>query len=250
MITIAKSDAFFYLGAGMEAFAETAAETLANQDVKLLEIGEDKSIFLKDEHGEKEHEEEHNHDTDQATEHEEHEHHHGDYDPHIWLDPLRLIDVSEIVKEELIALNPDAESMYEENFAGLKEDLTALDEAYKNVLDKKENKHILVSHAAYGYWEDRYGIEQMSINGLSSSNEPSQKELTNIINQTKEYNLKYILFEQNISNRVSEIIQDEVGAEAAVIHNLEVLTEEDIEQNENYLSLMEHNLEVLDKITE
>lgn len=237
MIKIAKSDAFVYLGAGMESFAETAAESLASQDVKLIEIGEDKSLFLKDEH-----------DGDDEEDNEEH-HHHGDYDPHIWLDPIRLIEVSNIVKEELISLNPDAKAVYEENFAALKEDLTSLDEAYKDVLDKKKNKRILVSHAAYGYWEDRYGIEQISVNGLSSSNEPSQKQLTNIINQTKEYDLKYILFEQNTSNRVSEIVQDEVGAETAVVHNLEVLTEEDIEDGEDYISLMEYNLDILDKVT-
>lgn len=237
MIKIAKSDAFVYLGAGMESFAETAAESLASQDVKLIEIGEDKSLFLKDEH-----------DGDDEEDNEEH-HHHGDYDPHIWLDPIRLIEVSNIVKEELISLNPDAKAVYEENFAALKEDLTSLDEAYKDVLDKKKNKRILVSHAAYGYWGDRYGIEQISVNGLSSSNEPSQKQLTNIINQTKEYDLKYILFEQNTSNRVSEIVQDEVGAETAVVHNLEVLTEEDIEDGEDYISLMEYNLDILDKVT-
>jgi zinc transport system substrate-binding protein len=242
MIAIAKSDALIYLGAGMESFAETVAESLSSQDIELIEIGKDKSLFLKDENG-------HDHLHDDHDKGEEHEHHHhGDYDPHLWLDPLRLVEVSEIVKEALISLNPEEKAVYEENFTNLKEDLTLLDNAYKETLEKKENKHILVSHAAYGYWQDRYGIEQIAVNGLSSSNEPSQKQLTNIINKSKEYNLKYILFEQNTSNRVSEIIRDEVGAETAVIHNLEILTEEDIKNNEDYLSLMEYNLDVLDKV--
>lgn len=229
IISIAKGDLFFYLGAGMEAYAETVAQSLASQDVRLIEIGEDKTLFIKDEH-----------------DHDEHEH--SDLDPHIWLDPIRLAQIAEIVKDELITINPDAEEIYEDNYQVLIVELDALDQSFQDMINKKENKHILVSHAAYGYWEDKYGIEQISVNGLSSSSEPSQKELTNIIHQTKEYNLKYILFEENTSSRVSEIIQDEIGAEAAIIHNLEVLTEDDIKNNEDYLSIMQSNLETLDKV--
>lgn len=230
IISIAKGDALFYLGAGMEAFAETVAESFASQDVKLIEFGKDKSLFIKDEH--------------------EHGDHHGDYDPHVWLDPIRLTQIAETAKDELISLNPDEKEFYEKNYQSLKSELLLLDESFQDVIDQKEDKYILVSHAAYGYWEDKYGIEQISVNGLSSSSEPSQKELANIINQTKEYDLKYILFEHNTSNRVSEIIQDEIGAEAAVIHNLEVLTEENIENNEDYLSIMKSNLEILDQVVQ
>lgn len=238
IISIAKADLFFYLGAGMEAYAETVAASLASQDVGLIEIGEDQSLFIKDEHG---HDEEHD-------DGHEHHHNHGDLDPHVWLDPNRLIQIAEIVKEELITLNPDTKEIYEENYESLIADLAVLDQSFQDMINTKEHKHILVSHAAYGYWEDRYGIEQISVNGLSSSNEPSQKDLAEIIKQTKEYDLKYILFEENTSNRVSEIIQEEIGAETAIIHNLEVLTEKDIENNEDYLSLMQSNFEVLDKV--
>lgn len=235
LITIAKGDLFFYLGAGMEAYAETVAQSLTSQDVKLVEIGEDTSLFIKDE---SDHDHDHGHGHD----------HHGDYDPHIWLDPIRLAQVAEIIKNELIALNHNHKDRYEENYQVLVDQLTELDQSFQNVISHKKNKHILVSHAAYGYWEDRYGIKQISVHGLSSSDEPSQRELTNIIQQTEEYHLKYILFEKNTSNRVSEIIRDEIGAEIEVIHNLEVLTEQDIEDDQDYLSIMQANFDTLDKV--
>src|SRR5690625_1178649 len=129
IISIAKGDLFFYLGAGMEAYAETVAQSLASQDVKLVEIGEDTSLFIKDE-------------SDQVHDH------HGDYDPHIWLDPIRLAQVAEIIKNELITSNPNLKDLYEENYQVLVEKLTGLDQSFQNVISKKENKHILVSHAA------------------------------------------------------------------------------------------------------
>jgi zinc transport system substrate-binding protein len=238
---IAKSDAFIYLGAGMEAFAETAADALNNQDVALIELGKHEELFHVEES------EEANHHAEQNVDHDGH--HHGDHDPHIWIDPIRMLEMSNIIKQELINLNPEQESLYNENFKTLEEDLLELDNRYSSTLKDKQNKNILVTHAAYGYWEERYGIQQIAINGLSSSSEPSQKELTNIVNQAKKSNLKYIIFEQNTSDRLSEVIRQEIGAETAIIHNLAVLTDEDIQNHEDYLSLMDKNLATLNQVT-
>src|SRR5699024_5328086 len=224
--SIAEGDAFIYLGAGMEGFAETAAEALDSQDVALIEIGADETLF---------------HDAstqDTAHDHVGNDDHHHDHNPHIWLDPMRMIDMADTVKDKLIELNPEKKEQYTENFNALKNDLLALDQQFRRTLKPKENKKILVSHAAYGYWEERYGIEQVAISGLSSSDEPSQKELITIIDQAKKYHLDYILFEQNSSERVSEIIQDHIGAKSLYIHNLSILTEADIDNGEDYLSLM------------
>ena len=291
MTAIADSDAFIFLGAGMEAFAETAANALSTQDVRLIEIGEHEGLF-KENKGEAHTDESHDHEGEGSEIQESHNHEdgtdtsqdkikiegasddyhdeegndshenepkeahvghshdghsHGDHDPHIWLDPLRMIEAAEIIKDELTALNPSKEADYKENFETLKLNLIKLDDQYTEVLGEKENKQVLVSHAAFGYWEERYGIEQISVNGLSTENEPSQKELTEIIDQVEESNLKYILFEQNSSNRVSKVIQDEVGLEPLTIHTLEVLSEEDMTDNNDYFSLMYDNLEVLDQ---
>src|SRR5699024_2405841 len=160
------------------------------------------------------------------------------------------IDMADTIKDRLIDLNPEKSGQYTENFNALKDDLLTLDEQFRKTLEMKKSKKILVSHAAYGYWEERYGIKQIAISGLSSSEEPSQKDLTKIIDQARKYNMDYILFEQNTSDHVSEIIQNQIGAKSLSIHNLAVLTDADIENGEDYLSLMNHNLEVLDQATE
>lgn len=238
MTSIATSDAFIYLGAGMEGFAETAADALKSEDVDLVELGTNEELFHVE--GEDTNEEEHaSHDG----------HQHGDHNPHIWLDPMRMIDMAGIIKGKLIDLNPSEKELYVKNFKSLKKDLLALDKKYRETLQTKEHKEILVSHAAYAYWEKRYGIDQIAISGLTSSDKPSQKELTHLIDQAKKKDFKYVIFEQNGSDRVSKIIQEQIGAKALQIHNLSVLTEDDIKNNEDYLSLMKHNLEVLDQAT-
>lgn len=232
LTNIADGEAFFYIGAGLEAFASTAAEALKNQDVELLEIGKHEELFL---HNEDEH-------------HHEHDgHDHGDLDPHIWLDPLRMIDIASIIKDELTNIHPEEEALYEENFNNLKAELTTLDGEFKQLIESKANKKILVTHAAFGYWEERYNIEQIAIHGLSTENEPSQKELISIIDTAKEHGLSHIIFEQNVTTRISEVIKEEIDAEPLTIHNLSVRTDEDISEERDYLSIMRDNLKVLDQ---
>ena len=43
---IARSDAFIYLGAGMESFSESIVESLSSHDVSFIEVGENEKLFL------------------------------------------------------------------------------------------------------------------------------------------------------------------------------------------------------------
>ncbi|WP_079526500.1 metal ABC transporter solute-binding protein, Zn/Mn family [Halobacillus hunanensis] len=259
MIKIAEADAFIYNGAGLESYAKTIADTVKPEGVQILEAskgikleehvhnhGENTDSNEKDTHGD----EEHSHEEEKERSHagEGHEGHtHGNQDPHIWLDPIRSIQLAENIKQMLISIQPESEEQFTENFNQLKNKLVDLDQQFHNQLESKPKDKIIVSHAAYGYWEHAYGIEQVAVSGLTPTSEPSQKELEDIIETAQEFQLDYVLFEQNVTPKVAKVVQNEIGAEPLRIHNLSVLTEEDIQANEDYFSLMKQNLEVLSK---
>ena len=98
---IARADAFIYLGAGMEGFSGDIQETLKAEDISLIEIGANKDLFQD------------NHETD-LHEH-KHGHSHSDLDPHIWLDPIRMIEVGQLITKELSAVSPKNEAAFHEN---------------------------------------------------------------------------------------------------------------------------------------
>lgn len=281
MKNIADSDLFIYSGAGVEGFAEKAEQTLKKEDVKILKASEGIELLKsaeehdhthEDEHaheeehtheGEDAHEEEHTHGGEHAHEEEhtlegedaheeehthEEEHHHGDHDPHVWLDPIYSIKLAENIKDALIEIKPESKDIFEENYAKLKADLNDLDKRFQDTVENTKTKYILVSHAAYGYWQERYGIKQISIAGLSPSQEPSQQQLTEIIKESEEHNINYVLFEQNVQSNVAKVIQDEIGAKSLTLHNLESVTEEDIKNKEDYFSIMEKNIETLQTV--
>lgn len=234
MINLADSDLFIYVGLGLEGFVENSKETLKNEDVILLEAGKDLDIE-KDEHEHAE-EDEHSHDG----------HDHGDIDPHVWVDPVYAKGLAEAIKNELVVQLPEHKEEIERNYSALANQLDSLNTQFETVAQNAKVKEFIVSHAAYGYWEKRYGIEQLSISGMSSSDEPTQKELKDIISTAKEHSLRYIFFEQNVSSKLADIVQEEMDAEPLVLHNLSVLTEDDIQKERTYFSIMEDNLKALE----
>ncbi|MGE7780676.1 metal ABC transporter solute-binding protein, Zn/Mn family [Peribacillus sp. NPDC097264] len=234
IVGMANSDLFFYIGYNLEGFVTKAEPILKGEGVTTVAVGETVSV---DEHDE-EHDHEHGEPDDDG-------HDHGSVNPHLWLDPIYSIQMAETVKDELTKQMPEQESYFTLRFNELSDKLKALDKQFAKTIKAGRTNKVIVSHSAYGYWEDRYGLEQIGVTGLTSSNEPSQKQLASIVSMAKDEDLHYVIFEQNISSKLTEIIQKEMGAEALEFHNLSVLTDKDIEAGEDYFSLMENNIKTL-----
>lgn len=249
MMSLADADLFFYIGLGLEGFVENAQNTLKGENVKLVAaadyISDEQLNASAEEEHDHEHEEGETHDHDESEGHEGH--HHGDIDPHVWLSPILAKDLALAVKEELVASLPEQEQTFNENYELLVEELDSLDQQFKEMASAAKTKTFFVSHASFGYIAQQYGLEQVAIAGINSQSEPSQKELASIVEQAQELNVQYILFEQNVSSKLSSVIQNEVGAGTLELHNLSVLTEEDINNNETYFTLMERNIETFKK---
>jgi zinc transport system substrate-binding protein len=236
LIQIAESDMLIYNGAGFEGFIEKAKKSLKGQDVQFVNASENLP------------EGEEFHEGVDDEEHNEDEHGHGKVDPHFWLDPTLAIQMSETIKAEMLKQRPELKEEIESNFATLRQDLEELDQQFKNVVESSERKEFIVAHSAYGKWEERYGLKQISISGLSPSHEPSQKEAQEIIDYARTHNVRYIIFEKNFTSDIAEMIRKEVDAEVLYLSNLESLTEEQHENDENYFTIMQDNIGTLKKV--
>ena len=69
--------------------------------------------------------------------------------------------------------------------------------------------------------------------------------MAEIAQLAKQKNIKYIFFETFVNPKLSETIAREIGARTLVFNPLEGLTNEEISAGENYISVMEKNLENL-----
>jgi zinc transport system substrate-binding protein len=217
------------------------------------EHGHKEEAAHKDEHGHKEeaaHKDEHAHEDKSKVESHEHEHGESIHDPHFWLDPVRAKEMAVAIKDALILADKDGKDIYEANYQAVLSDLNQLDADFKTMVEHSKRKEFIVSHDAFGYLSSRYGLEQIAISGITPSDEPTQKELDEVITFAKEHDVKYILFETLVSAKIGEIVKQEIGAESLVLNPLEGLTEEDIAQGKDYFSVMRDNLESLKKALE
>jgi len=240
MINLSESDLFIYIGLGLESFIQKALPILKNEGTKTLEVS--KNLHIQE--GTEDHEDHHeDHDG-----HDHGNHNHGDIDPHIWIDPIYSIDIAEQIKNTLTELLPEQKEYFHQQFEDVKTKLLDLDTSFKQITSNAKRKEFIVSHAAYGYWEERYGIKMIPVSGISSADEPSQKDLQNIVELAQKYNISYVLQEQNVNSKLLEIIKEEIGAKNILpLHNLSVLTDNDMKHGDDYFSLMEKNISSLNQ---
>jgi zinc transport system substrate-binding protein len=227
---------FIFNGAGMEPWAEKLAPELEAKGVKVLELADFVDLLPADHDKEAHSEDEH---TD------EHADDHGDFDPHFWLDPAIVAELTNQIATTLSEVDAEKQAVYTENAKKFVAELTELDGAYKASLASCQVKYTVTSHSAFNYLAERYGFQVESIAGISSDEEPSPARLAELTEFVKANNVKHILFETLVSPKLAETLAAEAGIKTLVFNPLEGLTKNQIEASENYITIMNQNLESL-----
>ena len=217
---IESSDLLIVQGAGMEAwFDEDLEEDLVQKGVYVLIISEHLTLVEGDD------------------EHDEHE-----KDPHTWLSPLMAIETVKMIEMQLIQLDPENEADYKTLAEKSIEDLENLHARFLGQLNSCEQRVILTSHDAFSYLGELYGIEIMSIHGISTEDEPSAQDLSELISESTAHQLKYLLVEPGVSSDFSETVSEEAQLKTLILDTLESPTGE---TGSTYIEIMDYNLQTL-----
>ena len=135
----------------------------------------------KDEHKEDGHDEHGHEDEHKEDGHDEHGHEghaHGEFDPHIWLDPLNAKVILKEMAEHLIENDEKNASTYKKN---LKKGLKDLDKLVKNVKsDLNKDFKSIVFHDAYQYFEERFGVNVLGAFTVNTDVLPGAEQLAEI----------------------------------------------------------------------
>lgn len=230
MMSYSDGDLFITTSNELDPVAASIANTIA-EDTTIIEAAQSSEVL----------ETHHDHDHEDEGD----DHNHGNLDPHIWLNPLLALQMAETVKDALIEHNPNSADLYNDNFESLKADIELIDKELIEITEDPVNTDVYISHESIGYLADQYGFHQVGISGLNNQ-EPSQQELTQIIENIRAENIPYILYEPNVTSNVTDVIRNETDAEPLYFNNLESLTEDD-PVDSTYQSMMAKNIEVLDK---
>lgn len=166
-------------------------------------------------------------------------------DPHIWLDPVKASRETELIRDALVRIDPDHKGTYTANAARYVGILDALDTRYAEGLARCDKHEIVVSHNAYGYLADRYGFGVLSLTGIDPEAEPSLRTVADIVDKMKADDIRYVFSEPLESPKSVQTVADETGATVSTLFPIENLSDASRAAGEDYVSLMERNLENL-----
>jgi zinc transport system substrate-binding protein len=168
---------------------------------------------------------------------------HGD--PHVWLDPTRLAEITHAVADALAEVTPDHADAFKKRAAALEAELTTLDEDFRSGLANCERSIVVTSHDAFGYLADRYGLDMVGISGLQPDAEPSPARLKDVQQVIEDTGVTTVFYERLVSPDVAQTLAADLGVSTAVLDPVEGLTEEI--EGEDYLTLMRANLKALEE---
>ncbi|EFM09905.1 periplasmic solute binding protein [Paenibacillus curdlanolyticus YK9] len=166
-------------------------------------------------------------------------------DPHTWVSPKSMLQMADNVKKLLIQVDPAHQADYAANYEALIGKLKALDERFTTQLSAVSRHDIVVSHQAFGYLARDYGLHQVPIMGLSPDAEPRAKDLLDIAKFVKANDVKYIFFEELVSSTLADTLAREAKVDTMVLNPIEGLTPDQEKKGDDYVTLMDSNLQNL-----
>ena len=234
-----EADIIFYVGEDLENFLEKPLKSVAKkaEKIELMEVkgltklkfrernifddhddhGHDEDGHKEDDHAEHEHEEDgHKEDDHDDHGHEEdgHEGHaHGEYDPHIWLDPVNAkVILNEMVKH-LIENDEKNASIYKSNLNKALKDIDGLIKNVKSELNKDFKS--IVFHDAYQYFEVRFNVTVLGAFTVNTDVMPGAEQLSEIREIIEHDKVSCIFsepqFNPNIINAVAKDMNIKTG---------------------------------------
>lgn len=238
LVRMSKAKIMFFIGAGLEGFITKSEAIFEKEPIELVELSQYVKLCKQTSDG-----------FAYLTE-EELEVSRGVADKHIWLDPIRMITMAEVMVEKIIKIDPENEDFYKTNTEKLILELRKLDKAYSESLNNLDLfKMIMVDHDSYLYWEERYGLQRLRTRVNNDSCESNPSNISATLEKAKEYNIKYIVTTENetvcgIIDKYASLID----AEIVEMNHLSTLYKDDVNNGKDYFSIMYDNLEILKKI--
>jgi zinc transport system substrate-binding protein len=258
-LMLEQAELVFWIGHELEAFLEKPLETIGAKarsvelidahDLVKLEFREG-GAFDKHDHGDEaghdhdhDHEEtaaaDHDHDHDKAAEaghdhahesehdHEEtaegghdHGHDHGEFDAHVWLDPVNAKAMVHEIEEALVEADPGNADKYEANAEAVTAKLDTMIAEVSTQLDPVKEKGFIVFHDGYQYFENRFDVTASGSITVSPEVMPGAERITEIRAKVQELGATCVFAEPQFEPKLVSTVIEGTGARAGTIDPL------------------------------
>jgi ABC-type Zn uptake system ZnuABC Zn-binding protein ZnuA len=144
-------------------------------------------------------------------EHDEHDHEAGAPDPHVWLDPDRMIGAVDEIAAQLGAIDPAGKDAIAGNAAAVKDSLRKLDAAIAARARAWTKRTIVTFHGSMAYYAKRYGLRIAAVVEPLAGKEPTPSYIREVQAAIKRSGAAALFTEPQLDRGPGEMIAKEAG---------------------------------------
>ncbi|HWK80852.1 MAG TPA: metal ABC transporter substrate-binding protein [Thermomicrobiales bacterium] len=222
MVRVTEADTFISIGHHLEPFVEAGGWRRAVKEAGIPELAVTDHLELIE--------------IDRVIDHGDHTHDLRAGDPHVWLDPLKVVEAIPVIRDHLVGLDPDGEAAYTAQAAAYARQVEALHEdlAGSFAAIPEDRRVLVIFHDAFTYFAARYDFDIVGVvMPNTEEGEVSAQEMADLIGAIEEHGITTVFAEPQFNTDVLSAIQDEAGVEIG-----ELLTDSFAGRVGSYLDLM------------
>ena len=251
VVTLSQADVFLYNGGESEQWVEQILSA-AGENIRVTEALMPRVTLLAEEMAEgMEGGDDHSgHDHD-GHDHDDDAHDRQDeeiaYDEHVWTSPVLAKTLCEAICDALCRADPAHRENYRARLADYLEELTALDEAFRDTV-AADSRRLLVFGDRFPllYFCREYGLDyRAAFHGCASDTEPSLATLKYLIDQVAREQIPVVYTIELSSQKMAQAIAETTGARVLTFQSCQTVSRQDLDNGATYLSLMWQNVAAL-----
>ena len=237
-----EADMVVYVGEGIEEFLEKPLESISKNSVKFELMNQsgikklkfrERNIFgdhddhddhghgkkKKDDHDDHdEHDKKAKKDDHDDHGHDDHGHGHGEFDPHIWLDPMNAKIIVKKVTNQLSKLDNENSSIYKSNSKKALKEIDKLIKEVKSSINK--DAKVVVFHDAYQYFEKRFNVNIIGALTVNTDVLPGAEQLAEIREVIEHEKVTCVLSEPQFNPDIVKTIANDTKINSGVLDPL------------------------------
>ena len=221
------ADLVIFVGEGIEEFLEKPLESIAKDAKKfaLLEQSGFKKLKFREKNIFEEHDDHDDHDkkAKKKDDHDDHGHDdqghgHGEYDPHIWLDPINAKAMIKKITKLLSKMDKENSSTYKSNSKKAIKEIDMMVKEIKSEMNK--DLKFVVFHDAYQYFENRFDISVLGALTVNTDVLPGAEQLSEIREVIEHENVNCIFSEPQFNPDIINAIAMDTNVKTGVLDPL------------------------------
>lgn len=205
---ISRSDVWFRLGyIGFELSWREKVEQI-NRDMKVVNLAEGLDLIVGEE-----------------IQHGDHVHIDG-VDPHIWMSPKLVKQMTEEMTRVLAELKPEKSDEYRANYQEFAKEIDQMDAEIRNALSDYQNRAFVTFHPSLSYFARDYNLEQYSLE--SGGKEPTAQHMAKMIELARSENIDEVYIQSEFDREHARVFAEEINGQVIEIQPLNPEWEENL----------------------